>query len=138
MSKSGSIKLAITLVLLFVSVPAMTACKQAQIAGTWYVLVRWSEGGSDTGWNDCTLKLNKQGNMQSINCLDLDLGETTPTSAPMSSSGKFKLQKSCRISGNFAGAKIRGFVDRKVLVMNGALYEEGAANEIVTFAGVKK
>ena len=138
MSMRNSVKLAIMLILLGISAPAMTACTQAQIAGTWYVIVRWSDGGSDTGWNDCTLKLNKQGKIQSISCLDLDLGETKPTSAPMNNSGKFKLQKSCRITGQFAGAKIRGFVDRKVLVMNGVLYEEGAENEIVTFAGVKK
>jgi len=100
-------------------------------------MVRWSDG-LDSGWNDCKMKLNKQGGMKSITCLDLDLGETSPTTAPMNSSGKFNLQKNCKITGTFSGAKLRGFVDRKVLVMNGALYVEGAANEIVTFAGVKK
>jgi len=128
----------LALILLVLSTPAAAVCKQAQIAGTWYVMVRWSDGGFDTGWNDCKIKLNKQGKMKSVSCVDLDLGETTPTSAPMNTSGKFTLQKNCRMTGQFAGAKLRGFVDRKALVMNGALYVQGAANEIVTFTGAKK
>jgi hypothetical protein len=138
MRKNYSLSIVIALFLLGVSTPAMTACNQAQIAGLWYVLVRWSDGGSETGWNDCRMRLNKQGKMQSISCVDLDLGETTTSSAPMDATGTFRLQKSCRVSGNFAGAKVRGFVDRKVLVMNGAIYEEGAANEVVTFTAAKK
>jgi len=94
--------------------------------------------------------LNGKGKIKSVSCVELELGDLAP-SDPIDLTGvvtgRVKLSKSCRITGELneeddgemVVSQIRGSANQDVQVMHGVFYyTDGDGNSIDTFTATKR
>ena len=149
-------RFSLTIVVFFLTLstatPGLADCDPAAIAGKWNIVTRLHENKDEDGvytlWNDCTVELNRKGNIDSIICSEPVPGDLTPGDPSNLTGvvlGHFKLSKSCQITGQLVEKDedeidfihIRGTASRDVQVMEGAFYAVKDSNSIDIFTGTK-